>query len=52
MAQGSLSELDTHMLIARKLDYIPEENYEALVKKVETISKMITGLIKSLKSEQ
>ena len=49
MAQGSLSELDTHMLIARKLDYIPEENYEALVKKVETISKMITGLIKSLK---
>jgi four helix bundle protein len=48
-AQGSLSELDTQLLIARKLGYFSEGAHMEIEKKVETISKMLTGLIKSLK---
>ncbi len=49
MAQGSLSELDTQVVIANKLEYIPMETHEKIENKIETISKMLTGLIKSLK---
>jgi four helix bundle protein len=49
IAQGSLSELDTQLVIANKLEYIPDIAYKDIEKKTETISKMITGLIKSLK---
>lgn len=49
MAQGSLSELDTQLVIAERLGYIVGEKYLQLGNEIETISKMITGLIKSLK---
>lgn len=49
MAQGSLSELDTQLVIANRLEYVPLETYRDIENKIETISKMITGLIKSLK---
>jgi four helix bundle protein len=49
MAQGSLSELDTHLVIANRLEYIVKETHEEIENKIETISKMLTGLIKSLK---
>jgi len=49
MAQGSLSELDTQLVIASRLEYVPTETYEEIGGRIETISKMITGLIKSLK---
>lgn len=49
MAQGSLSELDTQLVIASKLGYFAEEVYVKIDRSLETISKMLTGLIKSLK---
>jgi four helix bundle protein len=49
ISQGSLSELDTQLVIASKLEYIPMETSEKIENKIETISKMLTGLIKSLK---
>jgi four helix bundle protein len=49
MAQGSLSELDTQLVIASRLEYISTETYKEIENKIETISKMLTGLIKSLK---
>jgi four helix bundle protein len=49
MAQGSLSELDTQLVIASRLEYIPMETHETIENKIETNSKMLTGLIKSLK---
>lgn len=49
MAQGSLSELDTQLLIAKRLEYLSAESYETIEDRIETISKMLTGLIKSLK---
>jgi len=49
MAQGSLSELDTQLVIASKLGYFSEEVYGEIDIRLETISKMLTGLIRSLK---
>jgi four helix bundle protein len=49
MAQGSLSELDTQLVIANRIEYIASDTYNQMENKIETISKMITGLIKSLK---
>jgi len=49
ISQGSLSEFDTQLVIASKLEYIPMETSEKIENKIETISKMLTGLIKSLK---
>ena len=49
MAQGSQSELDTQLVIASKLGYFSEEVYGEIDSRLETISKMLTGLIKSLK---
>lgn len=49
VAQGSLSELDTQLVIATRLEYVPADIYKEIENKIEAISKMLTGLIKSLK---
>jgi four helix bundle protein len=49
ISQGSLSELDTQVIIANRLNYVTDQSYQKTCEKIETISKMITGLIKSLK---
>lgn len=50
MAQGSLSELDTHLEIAIKLGYRKDNpSPEILLELMADIDKMLTGLIKSLK---
>ena len=49
MAQGSLSELDTQLVIASRLEYLSLDIYKGIEDRIETISKMLTGLIKSLK---
>ena len=48
MAQGSLSELDTQVELARRLGYLDEETFRILDKRMERIDKMITGLIRHL----
>jgi len=49
MAQGSLSELDTHIEIAQRLGYIKENSLQELSALMNDIDKMLTGLIKSLR---
>jgi four helix bundle protein len=49
MAQGSLSELDTHLEISEKLSYLKENNLQEISLLMNDIDKMLTGLIKSLK---
>jgi len=48
MAQGSLSELDTHLEVAIRLEYL-KDNPSELSSLINSIDKMLTGLIKSLK---
>jgi four helix bundle protein len=49
MAQGSLSELDTQMELAKRLGYLTQETFIILDEHMERIDKMITGLIRHLK---
>jgi four helix bundle protein len=51
MAQGSLSELDTHPEVAIRLGYSKENDFSDLSLLTNDIDKMLTGLIKSLKKE-
>lgn len=47
---GSLSELDTLILLTKELHFINEIESEQLIKKLDVIGKLIYGLIKNLES--
>jgi len=49
IAQGSASEIDTQLEVARRLNYITDEVKGVLDARLAAIGKMLTGLIKSLK---
>ena len=46
IAQGSLSELDTHLELAKRLGYLEQDNWTMLDGKIERIDKMLSGLIR------
>ena len=48
IARGSLSELDTQLEICFRLGYFEKVAYERIMLKLETISKMLNGLIASV----
>jgi len=50
MAQGSLSELDTHLELARRLGYLAQDSWAMLDRQVERIDKMRSGLIRHQKA--
>ena len=47
-SQGSASEVDTELLIANRLTYLPEAKYASLRSALDEIARMLTGLSKSL----
>lgn len=49
IARGSLLELETLLTIARTLRYLSQEDMQATLALVEEISRMLSGLIASLK---
>jgi four helix bundle protein len=49
IAQGSISELDTQIELALMLNYIDTDLYNGLMEKLNTISKMLFGLSRSIK---
>ena len=52
IAKGSLSELKTQLEIAKDINYIDVEILSELEPKCEELSKMLGGLIKSMKNKQ
>jgi four helix bundle protein len=52
VAQGSLKELETQIILAQKLSFAPEMAVEDLLLQLETVGKMLGGLIRSLKAKQ
>lgn len=48
-AQGSASELETELLIAYRLDYLSEDNYQKMGATLDSIGRMIIGLSQHLK---
>ena len=51
-AQGSLSELDTQIIICKELGYISNEEYDLIDAELVSESKLIAGLIKYLRKEK
>lgn len=49
MSQGSVSELQDQLLIARDLRYIEDDSHDKYAEASYDIHKMLTGLIKSTK---
>lgn len=51
IAMGSLKELETHVLIAEKLQYVNEHQISKLIEDCTELGKMISGLRRSLMEE-
>ena len=51
VAQGSASELEYELLLARDLRLLPEQAHDRLAGQVAEIKKMTTALIRKLKTE-
>src|SRR6266536_30633 len=49
VADGSLSEVETQIQIARRLEYITEDDQSRLLDSCNAIAKMFGGLIRSLR---
>lgn len=47
-SQGSASEVETELLIARRLNYLQEDKYLALRSSLDDIGRMLTGLCQHL----
>lgn len=46
IAQGSISELDTQLIIANNLNFLSKEDFFQISEKLIVIRKMLSGLIK------
>jgi len=47
-AYGSLMELETHLLIAERLKYLPSEEVQSLLRQTAELGRMLNGLMKAL----
>ena len=52
IARGSLSELETHLTIAARLEYIEREQVVEVWNMTQEVGKMLTKLVKSLRESQ
>ncbi len=50
IAQGSLSELQSQLIVGRDLGYVSRQEFDKLAEQAVIVHKLITGLIKGLKS--
>jgi four helix bundle protein len=48
-AQGSASEVETELLIAHRLGYVSDGDYQPLLNSVDEIGRMLTGLSQQLR---
>ena len=49
IARGSLSELETHILLCQRLGYLEETEVASVLNEVEEILKMLAGLISKIR---
>ena len=50
IAHGSASEVDYLLLVSHDLGYIEKQTYQGLYKELTEIRKMLTGLVKAVRS--
>ena len=51
IARGSLAEVETQLLLATRLRYLPTEQFEKIEQTLDGISRMLRGLQKSLRTK-
>lgn len=51
IARGSLMELETHLILANQLEYLPSNCLNPLLEEIEQIGRMLNALIRSLKRD-
>lgn len=51
IAYGSLSELETHLLIAKRLDYLDSSTAERLLDRAGEVGRLLNGLLRSLRNK-
>jgi four helix bundle protein len=51
IAQGSLKELETHVLLSQRVGLVSRDGAEPLLDKCEAVGKMLRALIRSLQSK-
>jgi four helix bundle protein len=49
VASGSVAELETHLLLAAKLKFLPDESLQRALMTTDEIGRMLTGLKKRLR---
>ena len=52
MALGSLTEIQNQLLISRDINYLKDEIFTKIAEQTVVASKLLNGLIKSLKSDE
>src|SRR5262245_7820593 len=51
VAQGSVKELETHLLLATRIELISRAAVDPVMMQCETVGKMLRGLIRSLDND-
>ena len=49
IAQGSLKELETHLMISQRVGILPQEKVDALLQTTDQLGRMLTKLQQSLR---
>ncbi len=49
IANGSLMELETHLLIGRRMSYISAEEEQGFLQRAAEVGRMLAGLVRALK---
>ena len=50
ISQSSLSEIDTHLEISRRLNYLRDETFESVENDLVELQKLLGGLIRSIQA--
>ena len=51
VSQGSASEVDTQLELANRLGFLSDDSHMSLVRTLERVDRLISGLIRSLREE-
>ena len=52
IARGSLEETFSHLVLAYKLEYLPDETYKSLTAEIQELRRMLNGYISFLKDSK
>ena len=52
ISKGSLSELDTQLELAKRLEYLSQPDWKDVNELLERVDKMLSGLIRHLRAKQ